>query len=109
MPRPYGPRQRRGRVPGRRDGTTDSRARGRLRLRCGVLADIESGKYGPGDPIPSEAELCKAHGVARETARRAVRVLRERGIVETEWGKGSRVKDAGPGQHEAMPGDGDSE
>ncbi|MFF4220670.1 GntR family transcriptional regulator [Streptomyces nondiastaticus] len=65
-----------------------------MRVLAALLADIESGKYGPGDPIPSEAELCKAHGVARETARRAVRVLRERGIVETEWGKGSRVTSA---------------
>ncbi|WFB11793.1 winged helix-turn-helix domain-containing protein [Streptomyces sp. LX-29] len=62
-----------------------------MRVLRALLADIESGKYAPGEPIPSEAELCKAHGVARETARRAVRVLRDRGIVETEWGKGSRV------------------
>lgn len=48
----------------------------------------------PGDPIPSEAELCERHKVARETARRAVRVLRERGLVVTEWGKGTFV--AGP-------------
>jgi GntR family transcriptional regulator len=45
----------------------------------------------PGDPIPSEAELCERHKVARETARRAVRVLRERGLVVTEWGKGTFV------------------
>ncbi|WP_245684639.1 winged helix-turn-helix domain-containing protein [Streptomyces roseoverticillatus] len=68
-----------------------------MRVLAVLLADIESGKYGPGDPIPSEADLCKTHGVARETARRAVRVLRERGIVETEWGKGSRVRSATQG------------
>ncbi|MFF8728915.1 GntR family transcriptional regulator [Streptomyces sp. NPDC015171] len=45
----------------------------------------------PGDPISSEAELCERHGVARETARRAVRILREKGLIETRWGKGSFV------------------
>ena len=45
----------------------------------------------PGEPLPSEAELCERHGVARETVRRAVRILRERGLVETRWGKGSFV------------------
>ncbi|MFD7131295.1 GntR family transcriptional regulator [Streptomyces sp. NPDC059894] len=54
-----------------------------------LLKEIE-GKA-PGEPIPSEAELCRRHGVARETARRAVRILRERGLIETRWGKGSVV------------------
>ncbi|MFJ3757130.1 GntR family transcriptional regulator [Streptomyces sp. NPDC090080] len=45
----------------------------------------------PGDPLSSEAALCERHGVARETARRAVRILRERGLIETRWGKGSFV------------------
>ncbi|MGW7549104.1 GntR family transcriptional regulator [Streptomyces sp. NPDC054770] len=45
----------------------------------------------PGEPIPSVAELCECHGVARDTARRAVRILRERGLVETRWDKGSFV------------------
>ncbi|MET9417529.1 winged helix-turn-helix domain-containing protein [Streptomyces klenkii] len=78
-----------------------------MRVLATLLADIESGKYSPGDPIPSEAELCKTHGVARETARRAVRVLRERGIVETEWGKGSRVTSAT--QYADTLGDGSSD
>ncbi|CUW30638.1 putative HTH-type transcriptional regulator YurK [Streptomyces reticuli] len=51
----------------------------------------------PGDPIPSEAELCERHKVARETVRRAVRVLRERGLVVTEWGKGTFVAGAAEG------------
>ncbi|MEU8972610.1 winged helix-turn-helix domain-containing protein [Streptomyces monashensis] len=51
----------------------------------------------PGDAISSEAELCERHGVARETARRAVRILRERGLIETRWGKGSFVAGATEG------------
>lgn len=62
-----------------------------MRVRDALLAEIEAGKYAPGDPIPSEASLCERFGVARETARRAVRELRERGLVVTEWGKGSHV------------------
>ena len=58
----------------------------------------------PGDPISSEAELCERHGVARETARRAVRILRDRGLIETRWGKGSFVarspEPSGKGEHQ---------
>ncbi|MEU7162190.1 winged helix-turn-helix domain-containing protein [Streptomyces chrestomyceticus] len=63
-----------------------------MRVLDALTAAIKAGTYGPGDPIPSEAELCREHGVARETARRAVRMLREQGLIETEWGKGSRVR-----------------
>ncbi|MGW2860806.1 GntR family transcriptional regulator [Streptomyces sp. NPDC001205] len=65
-----------------------------MRVLDALTADIRSGKYGPGALIPSEAELCQTHKVARETARRAVRVLRERGLVVTEWGKGTFVAPA---------------
>ncbi|MFD4141595.1 GntR family transcriptional regulator [Streptomyces sp. NPDC058572] len=65
-----------------------------MRVLDALIADIRAGKFAPGARIPSEAELCERHGVARETARRAVRVLRERGLVVTEWGKGTFV--AGP-------------
>ncbi|MER6527612.1 winged helix-turn-helix domain-containing protein [Streptomyces sp. NPDC001508] len=65
-----------------------------MRVLDALTGDIRAGKFAPGARIPSEAELCERHGVARETARRAVRVLRERGLVVTEWGKGTFV--AGP-------------
>ncbi|MCX4664235.1 GntR family transcriptional regulator [Streptomyces uncialis] len=64
-----------------------------MRVRDALAADIASGVYAPGDPIPSESELSQRFRVARETARRAVRELRERGVVYTEWGKGSFVVD----------------
>lgn len=64
-----------------------------MRVLDALTADIKAGKLGPGDRIPSEADLCERHKVARETARRAVRVLRERGVVQTEWGRGSFVAD----------------
>ncbi|MFJ6665485.1 GntR family transcriptional regulator [Streptomyces sp. NPDC091383] len=60
-----------------------------MRVLDALVEEIK-GKQ-PGDPISSEAELCERHQVARETARRAVRIARERGLVVTEWGKGSYV------------------
>ncbi|MFD3562157.1 GntR family transcriptional regulator [Streptomyces sp. NPDC058686] len=72
-----------------------------MRVRDALAADIASGAYAPGSPLPSEAELCERFGVARETARRAVRVLRERGLVRTEWGRGSFVAErAGEDEHQ---------
>ncbi|MGW5816652.1 GntR family transcriptional regulator [Streptomyces noursei] len=62
-----------------------------MRVLDALTADIKAGTLRPGDRIPSEAELCERFKVARETARRAVRVLREQGVVVTEWGKGSFV------------------
>lgn len=70
-----------------------------MRVMDALIADIKAGKHKPGEPIPSEAELCERHGVARGTARRAVRVLRERGLVVTEWGKGTHVAEPGENQH----------
>ncbi|BCM69006.1 MULTISPECIES: GntR family transcriptional regulator [Streptomyces] len=65
------------------------------RVLDALLEEIKGKR--PGDPIPSEAELCERHKVARETVRRAVRVLRERGLVVTEWGKGTFVAGAAEG------------
>ena len=68
-----------------------------MRVLDALSADIKAGVLKPGDRLPSEAELCEKHHVARETVRRAVRVLRERGAVRTEWGKGSFVVGSGNG------------
>lgn len=53
---------------------------------------IESGQLAPGDVLPSEKRLQQEFGVARETARRAVRVLREEGLTITIPGRGTYVK-----------------
>lgn len=52
---------------------------------------IASGVLRPGRPIPSESRLCQEFGVARGTARKAVQVLRGRGLVETVAGRGTFV------------------
>ncbi|MFG2147495.1 GntR family transcriptional regulator [Streptomyces sp. NPDC048696] len=47
----------------------------------------------PGSPLPSEKELVERYGVARSTARSALAVLRERGLVYTVPGRGTYVTD----------------
>jgi GntR family transcriptional regulator len=52
---------------------------------------IRSGKLPPGRRVPSESDLEQIYGVARGTARKAIAVLRDEGLVETVRGKGSFV------------------
>jgi DNA-binding GntR family transcriptional regulator len=52
---------------------------------------IEKGQLAPGLPLPSESRLVQEHGVARGTARRAVELLRERGLVVTVPQRGTYV------------------
>ena len=60
-------------------------------LAAWIRERIESGEFPPGRPIPSETALVQASGVARGTARRAVAVLRDEGLVETIGGRGTYV------------------
>ncbi len=52
---------------------------------------IERGDYAPGRPIPSESRLMQEHGLARETVRKAVRVLAAEGLVTVVQGRGVYV------------------
>ncbi|GAA4944494.1 hypothetical protein GCM10023224_29440 [Streptomonospora halophila] len=64
-----------------------------------IAAKIASGELPPDTPVPSEVRLAEEYGVARLTARRAMRDLRERGLVVTVMGKGTFVaEDGSPGQ-----------
>ncbi|MFI6325913.1 GntR family transcriptional regulator [Nonomuraea sp. NPDC050556] len=56
-----------------------------------IRGRIASGSLGPGDPMPSESEIEREFGVARTTARRVARELREVGLVHTIPGKGTFV------------------
>jgi GntR family transcriptional regulator len=53
---------------------------------------IEAGELEADRPIPSEAQIQQEFGVARETARKAVAVLREEGWVVTVPGLGTYVR-----------------
>lgn len=56
-----------------------------------VEADIKAGHLQPHDRIPTENDMHTEWGVARTTARRAVNLLRERGLVYTVAQRGTFV------------------
>jgi GntR family transcriptional regulator len=62
-----------------------------LQLAAILRARIESGEYPPGRALPSETTLMQEHGLARETARKAVRVLRDEDLVQIVQGRGAYV------------------
>jgi GntR family transcriptional regulator len=57
-----------------------------------IRSQIESGELAPGAQLPSERDLASAYGTARNTAREAVRLLSDAGLVITDQGKGSFVR-----------------
>jgi len=59
-----------------------------------IRADIASGKLKAGENLPSEAQLSGTLGVGREAIRQALGVLRAEGLIVTERGFGSRVREA---------------
>lgn len=56
-----------------------------------LAAQIARGDLGPGDRLPSEAEIAERYGCARTTSARVMRELRRRGLAVTLLGKGSFV------------------
>jgi GntR family transcriptional regulator len=53
--------------------------------------EIMNGKLRPGDRVPSENELSEEYGLSRMTARKAISLLTEKGLVRREKGKGTFV------------------
>jgi GntR family transcriptional regulator len=56
-----------------------------------IRVRIERGDLAPNRPIPSEVQIEQEFGVARATARKAVALLREWGLVTTVPGMGTYV------------------
>ncbi len=52
---------------------------------------INSGEYGEGQVLPSEASLGQIHGASRVTIRKALEVLRSDGLIESRQGFGWMV------------------
>ncbi len=59
---------------------------------------IRDGDYAPGDPIPSEADLCRRFDSARGTVRQAIATLRTEGLISSGQGRRSRVLATVPSQ-----------
>jgi GntR family transcriptional regulator len=66
-----------------------------VQLADDLAARMRDGTYPVGSRLPSEAELAEIYGVAKMTVRRALEVLRERGLIRTLHGRGSVVVDGG--------------
>jgi GntR family transcriptional regulator len=62
-----------------------------LQIAAILRRQIERGEIAAGRPVPSETQLMGEHGVARLTARKAVRVLADEGLVEVVQGRGAFV------------------
>jgi GntR family transcriptional regulator len=60
-------------------------------LELQLRAAIESGKYRPGDRLPTEGELQQAYKVSRVTVRTALKRLEEDGLISTIRGSGTFV------------------
>ena len=54
---------------------------------------IESGELAPGALLPSESALIQRYGISRPMARKAVAILRNEGLVTTEQGIGTKVRE----------------
>lgn len=52
---------------------------------------IDSGEYPPGSQLPSTRDLAFFYGVGATTINSAVRILRERGLIESLFGRGKFV------------------
>ena len=57
-----------------------------------IAARIQRGELQPNRLIPSENRITQEYGVARGTARKALQLLRDRGLVVTVPGRGTFVK-----------------
>jgi DNA-binding GntR family transcriptional regulator len=56
-----------------------------------VQAEVEAGRLKPGAKFADSRDLAEEWGIAYQTVRRAMRELRERGLVESRVGKGTFV------------------
>ncbi len=63
------------------------------RIADAVRGLITSGELAPGDKLPSERELARRFSTARNTAREAIRLLTEEGLVTAQHGRGVFVRE----------------
>jgi DNA-binding GntR family transcriptional regulator len=75
-----------------------------MQIADDLRGQIETGKYHPGDRLPSNRLMSEQYGVAAETIRQALDVLRGEGLVATQSTRGTfvlkergeRTSDSGP-------------
>ncbi len=58
-----------------------------------ILADVVTGEFAPGDPLPSERRLAEVLGVSRPAVREALQRVAAAGLVEVRQGDTTTVRD----------------
>lgn len=58
-----------------------------------LKSEIASGKYRPGDRLPSEQEMAQMFGVGRSSIREAIKVFQHLGVVDSRAAKGTFVRE----------------
>jgi DNA-binding FadR family transcriptional regulator len=71
-------------------GTASTRLLGKFRQA------IEAGRWRPGQRIPTERELSEEFGLARNTVRRALKILEDERAIVRDVGRGTFVAEAEP-------------
>lgn len=66
-----------------------------LELANALRRDIAQGRVAVGGQLPTEYALCSAHGVSRHTARAALQVLADEGLIDRRPGLGTKVVSRG--------------
>jgi GntR family transcriptional regulator len=59
--------------------------------------EIVSGRWRPGERVPSEPDLCERYGLSRTTVRQALARLEQRALINRLKGQGTFVQRAEPG------------
>jgi GntR family transcriptional regulator len=62
-----------------------------LQLKAALSKGIQQGEWGPGDLLPSEAELTREVGISRTVVRQALNEMSYEGLVTRQKGKGTFV------------------
>lgn len=64
-----------------------------IRIADEIVANVRSGKYKPGDKLPSIAQLCKQYFVSSSTIQLVNVRLEALGVIRRHQGKGVFVTD----------------
>lgn len=68
------------------------------RLAALLISEIQSGRWRPGDRLPTEAQMAASHGVSRSVVREAVHQVKSRGLLIARQGSGLFVAAPPPQQ-----------